>query len=124
MREPPPCLSERRSAEAQCPHSIAAPRVYDPQASTTAGETHTMRQLFAILAMAALVVVASCQRLPAPIALRLVDPVEPTEWRFDNEGTALLSAPDEGGNEGAPPEDRSERGEHDSRRPRSPCGKD
>ena len=74
-----------------------------------------MRQLFAILAMAALVVVASCQRLPAPIALRLVDPVEPTEWRFDNEGTALLSAPDEDGNE---------RGEHDSRRPRSPCGKD
>ena len=97
-----------------------------------------MRQLFAILAMAALVVVASCQRLPAPIALRLVDrfdtttvigtvsvdPVEPTEWRFDNEGTALLSAPDEDGNEGARPEDRSERGEHDSRRPRSPCGKD
>ena len=81
-----------------------------------------MRQLFVILVMAALIGVVSCQRLPAPITLRLVDlfdaatvigtvtvdPLEPTEWRFDNEGTILLSAPDEDDNEGGSPEDSGE----------------
>ncbi len=62
-----------------------------------------------IVLTATALVLASCGGAPEPIALRLVDlfeaatvqgtvaidPVDPTEWRFDGEGTIALPEPAE-----------------------------
>ena len=68
-----------------------------------------MRHLIPSLLFSTALVLSSCSGSPEPIALRLVDlfetadiegsvaidPVEPTEWRFDGEGTIALPEPTE-----------------------------
>ena len=84
-----------------------------------------MRHLVCSLVMTATVVLSSCGGSPEPVSIRLVDmfeaatvegsvaidPVDPTEWRFDGDGTIALPDPAED-NEDAEddeeePEDRS-----------------
>ena len=66
-----------------------------------------MRHRAGSLVVTAAVVLSSCDASPEPVALRLVDlfesatvegtvaidPVDPTEWRFDGEGTIALPDP-------------------------------
>ena len=68
-----------------------------------------MRHLFSTLVVSSALVLASCGGSPEPVSIRLVDlfesatidgtvavdPVDPTEWRFDGEGTILLPDPSE-----------------------------
>ena len=68
-----------------------------------------MRHRAGSLVVTAAVVLSSCDASPEPVALRLVDlfesatvvgtvaidPVDPTEWRFDGEGTIALPDPPE-----------------------------
>ncbi len=80
-----------------------------------------MRHVFTLVGISTLLGAVSCQGVSTPITLRLidlfetatvlgtvsVDSVEPTEWRFDGQGTVPLPTADE--SDGEPVEDRSER---------------
>ena len=84
---------------------------------------YTMRHPVCSIGVTAALTLASCGGSPDPVALRLVDlfeaatvegtvtldPVDPTEWRFDGEGTIPLPEPPEEPEE----EEDDERGEAD-----------
>ncbi|MDP7340247.1 MAG: hypothetical protein QF786_13085, partial [Vicinamibacterales bacterium] len=90
-----------------------------------------MRNPVIVIAATAALLLSSCGESPEPVALRLVDlfeaatvegtvaidPVEPTEWRFDGEGTIPLPDPPEEEDEEAGNEDgESTQDEQEDRR--------